>query len=105
MKMQVPLLKNYSTFQDSKSRALNQAQGPSTYRALCNCIDHRPMKLALSTENVDFILYVIGLSINIYWISEWIRLTPLICQESVRVGTRQICFDVNIGEKENKYET
>lgn len=86
MKMKVPLLKNYSAFQDSKSRGLNQAEGPSTYRALCNCIDHRPMKLALSTENVDFILNVIGLSINTYWISEWIGLTPLICQKSMRVG-------------------
>ena len=64
-----PLVKNYSAFQDSKIRALNQTQGPSPYRALCNCIDHRPMKLALSTENVDFILYVVGLSINTYLIN------------------------------------
>lgn len=45
---------------------------------------------------------MIGHSINTGWMNEWIRLTPLICQESMKIDTRQVCFVGNIGKKKNK---
>lgn len=41
------MLKNYYEFQDNASRALNQEWGPFKVWALCDCIAHTPMKLAL----------------------------------------------------------
>lgn len=86
MKMQVPLVKKKLDI----SRQQKQHIKPCT--SLCNCTHYRPVILALSTENVDFILYVIGLSINTYQISEWIRLASFICQESVKVGHQANMF-------------
>lgn len=37
------LFKNYEKFQDRKSRALNEAWGPSEQRPLCACPGHTPM--------------------------------------------------------------
>lgn len=39
--------KSDGEFQNSNSRALNKAQGPSKHEVLCSCTDHMPMRLAL----------------------------------------------------------
>lgn len=49
MKMQGPLLKSLK-LQVSNNRALRQAQDPSKYRVLGDCIGCRSMKLALPSE-------------------------------------------------------
>lgn len=48
MKRQDSLFKNYSEFQNSDHRPLNQVQGPSKCRVLCDCSDYTPTKLTLS---------------------------------------------------------
>ena len=54
--MQGPLFKKYYKFQDRNNRALNQSWGFSECRALCNCIGHMPMMLAVTEAILYFII-------------------------------------------------